>query len=274
MSNQKQQLFSARGSLRRRSIVDTAYYSRADADERNVAALEWTRGKPMRSTMKIPPTRAVAAAAELRRRILEGIYPGGMQLRQEALSEEFGISRIPLREALVQLEAEGLIKNEAHKGAIVAPLSLEDIEELLEFRALIEPKLLLKSAPKLTERDFEAIHEILREFSEELRTQHVGRWGELNVALHSALYQRADSPRMMAVAMQLLQGADRLTRIELAITDRRPQSEEQHQDLVDLCERGDFRTAATLLKDHILGGRGALLKELRARQRIQESVKK
>jgi DNA-binding GntR family transcriptional regulator len=228
----------------------------------------------MRSTMKIPPTRAVAAAAELRRRILEGTYPGGMQLRQEALSAEFGISRIPLREALVQLEAEGLIKNEAHKGAIVAPLSLEDIEELFEFRALIEPKLLLKSAPKLTESDFEALHEILREFSEELRTDHVGRWGELNFALHSALYQRADSPRMMAVATQLLQGADRLTRIELAITDRRPQSEAQHQDLVDLCERGDFRTAATLLKDHILGGRGALLKELRARQRIQEHVEK
>jgi DNA-binding GntR family transcriptional regulator len=64
-----------------------------------------------------------------------------------------------------------------------------------------------------------------------------------------------------------------LTRIELAITDRRPQSEAQHQDLVDLCERGDFRTAATLLKDHILGGQGALLKELRARQHIQERVK-
>ena len=228
----------------------------------------------MRSSMKIPPTRAVAAADELRRRILQGTYPGGMQLRQDALSTEFGISRIPLREALVQLEAEGLVRIEAHKGAIVASLSLEDIEELLEFRALIEPKLLLKSAPKLTNKDFEAIHEILREFSEELRTDHVGRWGELNVALHAALYQHADSPRMMATAMQLLQGADRLTRIELAITDRRPQSEEQHQRLVELCERGDFRSAATLLKEHILGGRGALLKELRARQYMPEPTAK
>lgn len=222
----------------------------------------------MRNGMKIPPTRAVAAADELRRRILEGRYPGGMPLRQDALSAEFGISRIPLREALVQLEAEGLVKIEAHKGAVVVGLSLKDIEEIVEFRALLEPKLLLKSAPKLTAADFQSIRQNLNEFSEELRQDHVRRWGELNTEFHAALYRHADSPRMMATVMQLLHSADRLTRIELVITDRRPKSEEEHLRLVELCERRDFRGAASFLKEHILGGREALLKGLRALQHL------
>ncbi|HBD39493.1 MAG TPA: GntR family transcriptional regulator, partial [Cupriavidus sp.] len=64
-------------------------------------------------------TRAEAATEELRRRILEGELVEGFQLKQDLLAEEFGISRIPVREALVQLENEGLVKIVPHKGAIV-----------------------------------------------------------------------------------------------------------------------------------------------------------
>ena len=93
----------------------------------------------------MPPTRAVAAADELRRRILDGVYPGGMQLRQAVLAEEMGISRIPFREALIQLEAEGLVQIVAHKGAVVTGLSSADVEELVELRAqLHNPGVLLR----------------------------------------------------------------------------------------------------------------------------------
>src|SRR5262245_49947763 len=75
-------------------------------------------------------TLAAATAEELRRRILTGSFPAGYQLRQDALASEFGISRIPLREALLQLEAEGLIKIIPHRGAVVSELSIAEIEEL------------------------------------------------------------------------------------------------------------------------------------------------
>src|SRR3954468_8942501 len=77
-------------------------------------------------------TMASAAAGELRRRILDGTYAAGLPLRQDALAEEFGISRIPVREALLQLEAEGLVRILPHRGAIVSELSTGEIEEVFE----------------------------------------------------------------------------------------------------------------------------------------------
>ena len=92
-------------------------------------------------------TIAAAAADELRRRILDGSYPGGRPLRQDALAEEFRISRIPVREALLQLEAEGLVRILPHRGAIVSELSIEEIEDIFELRALLEPRLLRRPVP-------------------------------------------------------------------------------------------------------------------------------
>lgn len=209
------------------------------------------------TAMMIPPTRAEAAADELRRRILDGVYPGGMQLRQAQLAEELGISRIPFREALVQLEAEGLVTTVPHKGSIVAEVMAEDVEEQFAFRALLEPELLRISAPRLTAEDFARLHQILQQYSTELRSQDASRWGHLNSELHSVLLSHADRPRMMAVAMQLLQSTDRFTRMQILLTDGRELAEAEHGDLVRLCEAGEFDAAAEVLRKHILGaGKG------------------
>jgi DNA-binding GntR family transcriptional regulator len=216
--------------------------------------------------MIIPPTRAEAAAAELRRRILEGEYRGGMQLKQAILSEELGISHIPFREALVQLEAEGLVQMTPHKGAVVAETSVEEISEQFEFRALVEPALLALSAPKLTTGDYQKLGAILREYSDELRQEHVHRWGDLNAQLHRLLLARADRPRMLAVAMQLLQSTDRFTRMQLVYTDGRARAEQEHGDIVRLCEAGDYKRACSMLRAHIVNAGDKLVKHLRKQQ--------
>ena len=209
------------------------------------------------AAMMIPPTRAEAAADELRRRILDGVYPGGMQLRQAQLAEELGISRIPFREALVQLEAEGLVTTVPHKGSIVAEVSAEDVEEQFAFRALLEPELLRISAPLLTAADFTRLHQILQQYSAELRSQDASRWGQLNSELHGVLLGRANRPRMLAVAAQLLQSTDRFTRMQLMLTDGRELAEKEHGQIVRLCEAGELDAAAEVLRSHILGaGRG------------------
>lgn len=216
--------------------------------------------------MIVPPTRATAAADELRRRILEGDYPAGMQLRQAVLAEELGISRIPFREALILLEAEGLVQLEAHKGAVVAGFSPEEVEELFEFRALLEPALLEKSAPHLTDADYAELDAILREYSDELRTHNPGRWGALNTELHSLLYRRAQSPRMLATADQLLKSTDRFTRMQLYYTDGRARAEKEHLEIVTECRAGNVKKAAKLLRQHILTAGEALVSLLRERQ--------
>jgi len=198
-------------------------------------------------------TVAESAAAELRRRILSGDFPEGFQLKQEALSAEFGISRIPLREALVLLESEGFVRILPHRGAVVSELSSEDITELYELRALLEPQLLRRSIPALTTEDFASAARILAEYNEELHAKHPQRWGELNNSLHQLLLSKADQPKTLAIVKSLLQQTDRYTRLQLSLsTDSCQRAEEEHGELIRLARAGDVGGACALLKRHIL----------------------
>jgi DNA-binding GntR family transcriptional regulator len=199
-----------------------------------------------------PPTRAVACADAIRQRILDGSYAGGMQLRQDALAEELGVSRIPVREALVQLEAEGLIKIHPHRGAIVTEISAQEISELFEMRALLEPRLLELSAPNLSADDYTEIRAILKEYASELKGLHIDRWGALNTALHALLYRHAKRPRMEYTVQQLLAASDRYTRMQLYYTDGQERAEREHELIVDLCAQAQYTTAAELLRVHIV----------------------
>lgn len=196
-------------------------------------------------------TMAAATADELRRRILAGTFTAGMPLRQDALAAELGISRIPIREALVQLEAEGLVTILPHRGAVVSALSADEIAELFELRALIEPTLLRHSAPHLTTADYAELRAMLTEFSAELRAQHVARWGELNTRFHLLLYRHAGRGRMRAMAESLLRGSDLHTRLQLQYTGGQERAEHEHAELVRLCEAGKVAEACELLRTHI-----------------------
>lgn len=210
---------------------------------------------------------AAAACAELRRRILEGDYPEGSQLRQDALSNELGISRIPIREALVQLESEGLVKIVPHRGAVVAELSFDEVEEIFALRALLEPRLLRASAPKLTEEDFDKLDAILSEYGAELEAHNVMRWGELNTALHSLLYAHAEQPRTASIVAALLRNGERYTRMQLSLTEGLARAEREHEQLVTLCRSGEVEQACVLLERHVTNAGQSLVCFLKERAR-------
>src|SRR5690348_3005760 len=127
-------------------------------------------------------TLAAATVEAIRERILSGAYVEGEQLRQDALAAELGVSRIPVREALRQLEAEGLVTFSPHRGAVVSSFSVTEIEELFDLRAMLESDLLRRSVPHLTDEDFHRAAEILDDFeaarSEERRVgKGCSSWG-------------------------------------------------------------------------------------------------
>lgn len=196
-------------------------------------------------------TIAAAVVDALRRRILDGEFAAGVQLRQDSLAREFGVSRIPVREALLQLDAEGLVKILPHRGAVVTALSVAEIKELFDLRALLEPKLLLLSAPHLTAADYAELDRLLRDYAEALRARYVDRWGELNTALHACLYKHAGRPRTAAIVATLLQNCDRYTRLQLTYTKGLRRAQSEHAELVRLCRRGEAKRAAALLRRHI-----------------------
>jgi DNA-binding GntR family transcriptional regulator len=204
-------------------------------------------------------TVAASAADAIRRKIFDGRLKDGEPLRQDLLAAEFGISRTPVREALVQLEAEGLVKIEPHKGAVVAGASITGIEETFELRELLETRLLALSAPRLTPEDFAQIDAILKEYSAELRNQNVMRWGELNTILHSRLYSRAGRPQIQAIVDKLLLASDRYTRMQLLHTHGLEQAEREHAEIVRLCREGKIAEAEAALARHIRAVKDALI---------------
>jgi DNA-binding GntR family transcriptional regulator len=196
-------------------------------------------------------TIASAVVDALRRRILDGEFGAGTQLRQDSLAQEFGVSRFEIRDALLQLDAEGLVKILPHRGAVVTELSVAEIRELFDLRALLEPRLLRLSAPHLTDKDYAELENILREYSRELKARHVDRWGELNTAFHAGLYRHAGQPRTVTIVAALLQNCDRYTRLQLTYTKGLQRAETEHAELVRLCRGGDIERAAALLRRHI-----------------------
>lgn len=199
-------------------------------------------------------TRTQVVVEVLRERILSGDIEAGKPLRQSALANELNVSRIPIREALLQLEAEGLVKFEAHKGATAAGLSSEQVLELFELRALIEPDLLAKSIVNMTDEHIDNAQAILSQLEESFHHSNASNlWSDLNTKFHSSLYIAANRPNTMEVVQNLNSNCDRYIRLHLLQKGGIPKAEQQHQELIALCKAGDVEGACSLLKEHIMG---------------------
>jgi DNA-binding GntR family transcriptional regulator len=223
------------------------------------------RGKP--STRKsaspaaLPIRRQTLAGMTLeaiRERILGGAYPEGEPLRQDAIAEELGVSRIPIREALRQLEAEGLVVFNPHRGAVVSSLSLDEIDEIFALRAEVETALLRRAIPHLNADHVARAGEVLERYERALDAHDVLAYGELNWQFHSTLYDPADRPVTLGIVQRLHQQADRYLRMQLALTHGEHRANEEHRAILDAARRHDAREGAALLRAHILGA-GRLL---------------
>src|ERR1700740_2655173 len=193
-----------------------------------------------------------AVADKLRDQIIRGEIAEGTQLRQDAIATQYKVSRIPVREALRQLDAEGLITIVPNRGAVVPALSPEDIEELFSIRALLEPEVLGLSIPRLTEQDFSEAEAVLRRYVSELRREdHLAAWGRLNGKFNSILYSRANQPRFMAIIRNVNNSGERYTRLQLYLTHGTKRANEEHHQILELCRKRDVDAACKLLRQHI-----------------------
>jgi DNA-binding GntR family transcriptional regulator len=198
-------------------------------------------------------TLTTAVADRLRDKILRGEYREGEQLRQHAIAEEFAISRIPLREAFRQLEAEGLIKINDHRGAVVSALSPDEIEELFEIRAALECLILRQAVPRLTEEDLALAERSLEAYEQALNDESdFDVWGELHWRFHSTLYAAAGRMRSLSLIQTINNNADRYIRLHILFSrDAHRHAKDEHRAILELCRRRDARAASKLLERHI-----------------------
>ena len=214
-------------------------------------------------------TLSAAIVEQLRSDILNGHYAAGEQLRQDALAATFQVSRIPVREALFQLEAEGLVLIEPHKGAIVSSFSLDEINDVFDLRVLLEPRLLAQSAPRLTAADMADVSRLDAEFTNAINAQDVAQWGQLNARYHLALYRHAAQPRTLAIVTALLQTSDRFTRLQMNRAPALTRAESEHRKLLRLCQDSKVAQACDYLAAHIEKVRQDLLLLLQRNARAQ-----
>lgn len=204
----------------------------------------------------------------LRERILRGDYPEGEPLRQDALADELGVSRIPVREALRQLEAEGLVTFSPHRGAVVSSLSLDEIDELFELRAEIECDLLRRAIPKMSKEQLDRATEIVDEFQSALDAGEATRWGPLNWHFHAALYAPAGRNFTMNVLQKLHQHSDRYFRMQVLLAHGGARANAEHREIANAVRKKDVKLATQLMRAHILGA-GQALSALLQQQRSQ-----
>lgn len=203
---------------------------------------------------KRPLTIAQAVAAEIREQILRHDIAGGEPLRQDAIAKSFGTSIIPVREALRQLEAEGLVELKARRGAIATELTLDKALEWINMRRLIETDLIGRAIDKITEDDLEKAERVLGRFDEAMdNRREMDHWSAFNWEFHSTLYAPANRPETMKVLAKLHASCDRYVRLQLNDGDHIDRAEAEHRELIELCRKRDKRAAKALMQKHTIG---------------------
>jgi DNA-binding GntR family transcriptional regulator len=211
-----------------------------------------------------PPAHLARAVIEekLRSAILDGRLPAGIALRQQELATLFGVSRMPVREALRQLEAQSLLRVETHKGAVVAPLINEDATDAYELRILLESEALRRSIPLLTAEDIEKARDYIEQLENET---DYSRMGMLNRQFHMTLYSRAPNKRLLKLVEDGLNEEERFLRFNLKYMNLGKLSQHDHLELLKMAEAKDIESTVGALAHHLNRGVEAINNYLKSR---------
>jgi DNA-binding GntR family transcriptional regulator len=185
---------------------------------------------------------------DLRARILSGELPPGSALRQEALAEELGVSRIPLREAMHFLSSDGLVDHVPHKGTYVSMISVAEVREFFDLRLRLEPWLLHEAVQVISVDELADAERIV----DAMDTCPPDQWGKLNWALHEVLYKPAGRPAAMNIIRSIHEKSERYFRFQIVNADIRQHAREDHRELIDLCRYRQADKAEAAMVEHIV----------------------
>ena len=186
--------------------------------------------------------------SRLRDEILQGGVGPGLPLRQDEIAARHGVSKIPVREALLQLVAEGLVTAHPNRGFTVSQLSPQEAEEILEVRAVLECQAMRVAMPNITDSDLAQARRILDQAEQ---TDALDRWSDLNWEFHATLYGPARRKRLLDLIRQVSYPTDRYIRVLIANANYRGRAEREHRAVLSACEMRNADAAAALLDQHI-----------------------
>ena len=203
--------------------------------------------------MNEPLARTMSSqlTTRIRERIVSGAYAPGAQLLQDSIAAEFGVSKIPVREALVQLKSEGLLDIFAHRGFQVRAVSAREMQEVFRLRLAIEPDAAAEAARTASDTDRAAAAAALHALNQGLAAGDLNKSGDLNSAFHLALVV----PRLQPVTSEMLGRlhtlAQRYVRMHLQPAGRVKRAIKEHTALHEAWASKNARAVRTLCHAHI-----------------------
>jgi DNA-binding GntR family transcriptional regulator len=185
----------------------------------------------------------------LRRAILGGVLAPGTPLVLSELSERLGVSRTPIREAIRELAAEGLVDFDSYRSAVVHTPTIEEAEELYELRLILEPIAVRKAVERITEAQLDEASALQREM---VNVKEVGRWVELNREFHAMLNNAAESPRLNGMVSGLRNVSGMQVSLSLKASPHElERSNHEHAAIVQAFRDRDPDRAVELTKTHL-----------------------
>jgi DNA-binding GntR family transcriptional regulator len=200
-------------------------------------------------------------AAELRRELLAGSLAPGAELSQVVLAERFGVSRIPVRDALRILAGEGLIEMEPNRGAKAITLTPGEVQEIYDLRVLLECDCLRRAAGNMTPAALEEIDRVRRKSDLDASTPG---WAAGDWAFHEAMYRHAGRPRQLAMIETLRRTCQLFVNAYSTMTAKKPRWLNDHRAILQHLESGATDHAVTVLQRHLQAAAAHLLARMNA----------
>jgi len=200
-------------------------------------------------------------AAELRRELLAGGLPPGAELSQVVLAERFGVSRIPVRDALRILAGEGLIEMEPNRSARAITLTRREVREIYDLRVLLECDCLRRTANNMTPAALEEIDRVRRKSDLDASTPG---WAAGDWAFHEALYRYAGRPRQLIMIETLRRTCQLFVNAYSTMPAKKPRWLNDHRAILQHLESADTDRAIAVLQRHLEAAAEHLLARMSA----------
>jgi DNA-binding GntR family transcriptional regulator len=199
-------------------------------------------------------------AAVLREAITAGALKANQPLPQDEIAAQLRVSHIPVREALRQLQSEGLVSYQANRGATVTALTTEEIDEIYDIRGILESAAIRRAAPRLSK---ETLEEARRTLEAAERATESSVWGALDVDFHRLVYALDDRPRLDELITGLLRRVDRYWTLHGLMLKHRDTFDREHRAILEALQHRDGEVAAHILEQHLSGAARLLVGEMR-----------
>jgi DNA-binding GntR family transcriptional regulator len=193
-------------------------------------------------------TTSEEVAARLRDEILRAELAPGTRLRQGAMAKRFGVSTTPVREAFTLLQAEGLVRIDPHRGAIVFLPSVKDVREYYEIREALESLAIVLALPNLDDDTLDELQALVTRMRVE---EEESAWAEMNELFHRTIYEASDRPRLTNMIATLRDASKAYIHMYVARQNPATRSNDDHQEILNACRDRDAERAQASVSHHM-----------------------